>query len=677
MVELGANSISSRIRQRAFHHVFLLIILVVATLTFLDLALGYSNLTGWFQASSSSPRQALSSSARPTRQGVNDTAKPSPEASAPSLQEQEGTIVRRPDIPQGAAEQARNFVQSRREEYHEKGLDYRWKLRGVGYLYTTHNLILLAQLPKDTVVGTTQNVTIHNVSNETFTECNKLTIWVRANGPEIFAGAAQAVQSTDDGSCFWSFSFDLQQPGTYEVDVKLLIWNGDAPIYPSQCEDSTEGLPSNETMNALKHDGFQGFKMYSRTQMCCEICARTPYCVSWATPFLRMPDPSRGSNGCELFFEPSAPDEYLPVSFLWPHSESKTNRRLVGGEPYHGTRHNNPTSYFMGCGWSFWFTLDYQCVSGDLDDRVFSVESTFEALPSSPGDQQQGGAALIADAASSLPLCTLQNEHLGEQSRGRWVREPWADASTCPPFETVKAEGKSLSMTRFIDDIPQCWHREDLSIIGTRCIEMNCRLIDKSSVWSSSVHQEKELAARWQPYPCRYQEFTTHQLQECVTKRKIVRFQKKGTSVAEFLEQFVQHRLNNITMYPDAGDADAITVVYDTLSLLHKANEPEGKLEQEMSNLPAAPPNEEHYWITGFFLSSEREVHTHVSRMEQYNHILAEIMGAKNYKMINAFDMTAAFTFDSATQNDGMHIIGPPMKTLVTKLFHHVCSEAL
>jgi hypothetical protein len=39
--------------------------------------------------------------------------------------------------------------------------------------------------------------------------------------------------------------------------------------------------------------------------------------------------------------------------------------------------------------------------------------------------------------------------------------------------------------------------------------------------------------------------------------------------------------------------------------------------------------------------------------------------------------LDVAFTYDAATQMDGMHLIGPPMKMLVTKLFHHVCSDVV
>jgi hypothetical protein len=171
-------------------------------------------------------------------------------------------------------------------------------------------------------------------------------------------------------------------------------------------------------------------------------------------------------------------------------------------------------------------------------------------------------------------------------------------------------------------------------------------------------------------------EFTTSQLQECITKRNIVGFEKKGASIAEYLNEFVQHRLDNITFYSNKTDPDALTIVFDTLSLMHM-NGPDGELEQRVNLLPTAPKNEEHYWFTGYFLSSEREVHTHVARIDQHNHKLPSLLEPKNYKMISAFDLTAAFTYDTATQMDGMHLIGPPAKMLVTKLFHHVCSKVV
>jgi len=39
--------------------------------------------------------------------------------------------------------------------------------------------------------------------------------------------------------------------------------------------------------------------------------------------------------------------------------------------------------------------------------------------------------------------------------------------------------------------------------------------------------------------------------------------------------------------------------------------------------------------------------------------------------------MYVAFTYDAAAQMDGMHMLGPPVKAIVTKLFHHVCSNVI
>jgi hypothetical protein len=97
------------------------------------------------------------------------------------------------------------------------------------------------------------------------------------------------------------------------------------------------------------------------------------------------------------------------------------------------------------------------------------------------------------------------------------------------------------------------------------------------------------------------------QLQECVTKLKIISFERRGKSVSEYMDEFVKYRLANLHMYPYKNDPEALTVVFDTLALLHIRG-PDGLLEEIMTQLPVAPANEEHYWITGFFLPSEREV---------------------------------------------------------------------
>merc|ERR1711957_1019010 len=87
-----------------------------------------------------------------------------------------------------------------------------------------------------------------------------------------------------------------------------------------------------------------------------------------------------------------------------------------------------------------------------------------------------------------------------------------------------------------------------------------------------------------------------------------------------------------------------------------------------------ASSREEFFWFNGYLLSSERAVWTGPGPVPKFNLMAEQILQPKGYKMINAFDMSAAFTYDTATQNDGLHIVGPPMKMIVTKLFHYLCS---
>jgi hypothetical protein len=125
-------------------------------------------------------------------------------------------------------------------------------MRGIGYLFKHHNLILKAHLPMKPRLGrnkvTIENVNANMNANDnasTRRDCHLLTISVRVNGPEIFAGVAEAVQpnagtGTGTGTgCYWEYSFDLQVEGSYSADAKVVMWNGAAPVGgtdESQCQ---------------------------------------------------------------------------------------------------------------------------------------------------------------------------------------------------------------------------------------------------------------------------------------------------------------------------------------------------------------------------------------------------------------------------------------------------------
>jgi len=45
------------------------------------------------------------------------------------------------------------------------------------------------------------------------------------------------------------------------------------------------------------------------------------------------------------------------------------------------------------------------------------------------------------------------------------------------------------------------------------------------------------------------------------------------------------------------------------------------------------------YILSGFYLSSEREVHTHVDSMVRFNYMMQEVLVPKGYRIINLFDL--------------------------------------
>jgi hypothetical protein len=289
------------------------------------------------------------------------------------------------------AKAALEHVLARRQAYAQVGDGERWKFRGLGYLYTYKNMVLQATLvgtggairsspappprlpsppPPRLQPGQRHAVKTHDVNQQLRgDECELLVLWVRVNGPEIFAGAAQAVQvpeetgeseaeadftassSSSSAPCHWEFPFDLLVSGDYHVTVKLLLGNphttikgyygNNATTTPDgthingdvsgmQCPFQTGGpdrvyMTSSSSLNSTSgdiitdsypfHQGVHGFKLYGPVKSCCEMCSRLTGCKHWATP----PDHFNASfqrNGCELYFKDAA--NMIPASKLLP-----------------------------------------------------------------------------------------------------------------------------------------------------------------------------------------------------------------------------------------------------------------------------------------------------------------------------------------------------------------------
>ena len=585
-----------------------------------------------------------------------------------------------------------NFVLARKQIYDDQKRLFTWWMRGIGYLYEQHGVVLAGKYIY--VTGRkTHSVHIHN-TQENKVNCSDIVIWVRVNGPkEIFAGQAQAIHtpvntgmpSNDhyiNDECHWEFDFDARSSGSYNIDAKLMEWKPHVPR-PQQCPVVTTNATIVEPYPVRK--SFLGFKMYKPEEMCCEICSRLAgHCKAWATPIPAFPmgaiQKHKARRGCELYFE-----NELMVLGVPPVSPMIAKLNETGQAQFdipvkqhskksYGLPHHNDTSHFLGCGWSYWFTLDYPCISGALDDNIFFANNSMnltDAVLSVEIDETKA-VALIGqesdgDNASLIePLCSAESESF-ENHSGRWVREPWPTEEECPrPFEILKVYGN--------DSNPNCFRRDNLSVHDQRCIEINCELIQTESLWVSPLHREKQWSGHWKhDSGCKYSQYTNIELQQCIDRRKLYGFKVKGHSIASMVNGALSKRFENITFYNnDLGDGTKVKL--STYSLLHYCHNPQGVKDYFENQAPNVAENEEFLWVSGFFLSSEREILCTSSRMRQYSIWGDQYLTPKGYKMINAYDMTAAMTYDTAAQHDGMHIEGPPLAMILTKIFHYLCA---
>jgi hypothetical protein len=538
-----------------------------------------------------------------------------------------------PPPSQPQAQAALAFVLDRKQYYSDEKAHFH--MRGIGWLYEHHGVVLTA------VLGTA-SVEVYNVG--TSIPCEKLTIWIRVAGPEVFAGKAESVLTKENATfaCHWAFPMKLSIPGTYNVDSKVLLYNSHATVSACTIQTSVQTMPFEEFTD---HHSLTGFKFYTPHLSCCEVCSRDEHCKHWFYPPL-----SGALDGCEFYYK----DSMTNAAPNGRHSR----RRLLGDVPLaHGPPRNEPTAHFLGCGWSFYLSVDHPCLSNTLDDQVHMVTNTIVVKT----------RVIAPSPTNELPPCSTLEEM---QSQGRWVR---MDDRDCPmvfddTYNTL------FNITQHNGESPKCWHRDDLSIIGQMCKEAGCaNWLPRA--WMSSFKAEPWYG-RWEPYKCQYLDLTNQQLQKCLDSKQISTISMEGASISRFLDQYLQQRLDGLVLAKKSERSKH--VVMTTLSFPHLLwTESEDGWLRELQSRPEATSNDIFFWVSGFFYSSEREPYVHLGRAEKLNALAKRELGPKGYTMIQAMDMTAAFTYDSATQMDGLHIIGPPMKMIITKLFHHMCHDTI
>ena len=99
-------------------------------------------------------------------------------------------------------------------------------------------------------------------------------------------------------------------------------------------------------------------------------------------------------------------------------------------------------------------SLDFPCLNGDLDDRIYidNENSTF-ILDDNKATSLQTSQQLDDD---NLPLCNLTVE-LPENHKGRWVRGEWPNSTECPhEMEMDSRSDEGFFIVKIDPDRPLC-----------------------------------------------------------------------------------------------------------------------------------------------------------------------------------------------------------------------------
>ena len=477
--------------------------------------------------------------------------------------------------------------------------------------------------------------------------------------------------------------------------------------------------------------GVSGFKLYDPVDACCEACTRARGCRAWTTPG------SRHFDNCQLYFDRVEDDvdfadrrtgHYLGRGRSYTFTKQKSGfvdrgRRLrerglavapddikkpwgaaMFHNAVHGTSRSEPTAYFLGCGWSSLMSFESPC-HDPSDDLVFGSGVRVEVLPPPPGPAPPGGAR---PEEATKPPCTLDDERMSNSFAGRWVQYPYPDDKTCSalvPDRKTKVNFRDYRAEYLDDEPPFCWYRDDISLHANMCVEPGCQFV-LDHRWKTSLRKQKTWYGRWEQDACEVIDISTADLQRCVDERRISKVDVRGKSIAGILDAYMVQRCVKGRMldfivfrahfenrsfplllcrthgvkFVEQGD-DTLTAVLDTLNMPHLLwHNPVGKqrsLFEDDSLFPPVPSTVEHYWVSGFYISSEREPHAQVDRSLQFSRLAEDILGEKGYRAINVLGPTAAFTYDTDGQADGLHISGPPAKVAVQKFFHHLCRDVL
>ena len=538
--------------------------------------------------------------------------------------------------------------------------------RGVRYLYEQYGLLLLVNVYQNSKQKGKVVIEIRNANNEDHEELEdidckslKLSLWVRLAGPEIISGLASY-----DSDCTWRYETPepVTRSGNYEIFVKTLsiLDDGVDNFYRPHCQEKGGGWIWNEETSVPI--GNFTIRAYGGPAVCCEVCTRMnnrtpndisgPKCNYWTYRDKEQPQ-------C-LFYE--SVGEQIKSNYSGWKSGTSIQKNLPEYQPL----------IFLGCGWAAGNQND--CRDNGRDDIPYLITSNITIRDDGTNTIQQRKES---ETSQLLPVC--DSTTLEGVNYGRWVQS--SPTMNC----TMVVETPQVYFPGFVHlsyQPEECWIHDRL--IGNKC-EKGCGRNPIPNLWKSPLQEPSDMFKYvWKPYRCHLPLYTDEMLTQCIKSKGLEQPKVIGDSVMKFFSYYIDHRFDKL--YKDYSTGTAIAkqwnVTTSNFQMLHRlwwdSNEVMNQTVHKWESKLFPPgidstKDTKGIYLHGPFLTSEREIHVTPGRMDQLGKIWSPVIAKHGVLQIDWRNVSMALSHEMATQYDGLHVVGSPMKMLFHMVAHHIC----
>ena len=296
------------------------------------------------------------------------------------------------------------------------------------------------------------------------------------------------------------------------------------------------------------------------------------------------------------------------------------------------------------------------CLDEGRDDMPFIIQPLFE-LP----DEEFYN---LEQKNETFSICSPT---LKGVNHGRWVLQPNLNCS----MELDHSQSKFPMYVHKHTEPEDCWIHDRL--IGNSC-EHGCTRNPKSNLWKSNLTKEI-FTYVWKPYDCNLLLYTDEMLARCFQQNGYSKPTVIGDSVAEFFREYLNKRFDSI----DTAIYGNKTVTLNNFQMMHmiwlKSYSEWDTLLQHRNDF-TLKKDAIGIWLNGPFLSSEREMHVTHGRMSKFVDMARPVLVNRyGWKEVDWRNVSMAVSYESATQYDGLHVVGSAMKTAFHLAMHALCGS--